>query len=28
VINYLKNDDPLYAIHHVFGNNNLKTEKL
>ena len=28
VINYLKNDDPLYAIHHVFGNNNSKTNKL
>ena len=23
VINYLKNDDPLYAIHHVFGNYNV-----
>ena len=28
VINYLKNDDPLYAIHHVFGDNNSKTNKL
>lgn len=28
VINYLKNDDPLYAIHHVFGDNNPKNKQL
>lgn len=27
VINYLKNDDPLYAIHHVFGVNTVNNNK-
>ena len=27
VINYLKNDDPLYAIHRVYGNDNVNNIK-